>query len=255
MDVTGTSFTVTPALPMGSYRAWVRGKDAGGLAAAWSAAVDFNLLPGVTVTGPLISTFDRTPTFTWNAVSGAVGYDLLLRNANNNAAVSNPTNVIGTSYTQPSDRPVGPYRWQILAVLANGLRSQAATTQELFIGGRPNLLSPAGSTFDTTPTFSWIPVAGAASYQLFVNRTNVAVAGIINVTGLTTSSYTPVMPLPVGIYRAWVRAVSTTGELSSRSIQVDFTIAAAMEPAGGIAAVDSLMAEFTTRDFTLYRQE
>jgi hypothetical protein len=48
--------------------------------------------------------------------------------------------------------------------------------------------------------------------------------GIISQTGLAGTSFTPATPLPKGTYRAWVRAVSTTGELSIWSTPTDFAI-------------------------------
>ena len=102
------------------------------------------------------------------------------------------------------------------------------------MGGRLTLLNPSGSTSATTPTFTWTPVAGAASYDVFVTRTDVLTAGIINQTGLVGTSFTPAAPLPIGTYRAWVRAISTTAEVGPWSLQVNFSIAVeTSEPGSG----------------------
>ena len=243
MNVVGTSFTPPSNLPMGSYRAWVRGVDASGTAAAWAVPVDFRVLLPVTVPAGPASTFDRTPTFTWNAVPGAIGYNLIVRNANTGVTVLVPTGIMGTSFTPMTNLPVNPYRWQVTAVATSGLQSQSATVQELYVGGRLTLLTPSGSTSDTTPTFTWTPVADAATYEVFVTRTNVLTAGIINSTGLVGTSFTPVMPLPVGTYRAWVRAISTTAEVGPWSLQVNFNVTAVSgEPDSLVLLHETLLA-------------
>ena len=250
-NVTGTSLTVATALPMGSYRAWVRGLDASGVFAEWSRPIDFNVLPVVTVIGPVNSTFDRTPTFTWNAVPGAVGYDLVLLNAHS-VVVSNPKNIVGTSFTQPTDLPVGLYGWRVFAVSANVQRSPSATTVEFFVGGRSTLLTPSGTTSDTKPTFRWTPVDGVARHELLVTRTDVPIRGIIDEENLTGTSHIPDKPLPTGTYRAWVRAVSTTGEESPYSFQVNFSIVAATDmPRSGLAPEDSLLTSLAVLDSEL----
>ena len=142
MNVAGTSFTSPSALPMGSYRAWVRGVDASGLAAAWAVPVDFQVLLPVTVPAGPASTFDLTPTFTWNAVPGAVGYNLIVRNANTGVTVLVPTGIAGTSFTPVTNLSVNPYRWQVFAVAASGYNSQSATTQELYVGESANSADP-----------------------------------------------------------------------------------------------------------------
>ncbi len=132
------------------------------------------------------------------------------------------------------------------------LKSGGATTTDIYVGGRPTFLGPIGNTSDTTPTFTWAPVLGAASYHLTVNRINVPQVGIINQTSLTTTSFVPTTPLPVGTYRAWVRAVSGTGEISIWSVQVDFNVTET-DPTGDITVGDLmltslLVSEMTQRD-------
>ncbi|MBC7964957.1 MAG: hypothetical protein H7Z17_03440, partial [Fuerstia sp.] len=168
------------------------------------------------------------------------------RNANTGTIVSNPTNIAGTSFTQPTNLPVDQYRWQVFAVTSSGLRSQSATTQDLYVGAKVTLLTPTGSTSDTTPTFTWTPVSLAATYDVFVTRTDVLTGGIINQTGVVGTSFTPVTPLPVGTYRAWVRAISNTSEVGPWSLQVNFSITAISgEPDSIILLDEALLAGLT----------
>jgi len=86
----------------------------------------------------------------------------------------------------------------------------------------------------------WRAVDGASSYQLQLNRTSVPQAVVISQVGLTTTSFTPVAELPAGSYRAWVRAVSHTNELSPWSIEVNFTVTA-VDPAPDSLDADLLL--------------
>lgn len=224
--ITGTSWQSGADLPMGLYRAWVRALDASGQAAAWSAFVEFHVLPGATLLSPVTSTFSRRPVFSWNAVTGALSYELTLRDRNTGTIVQQVNGLTSTSWTPTSDLPVAPYRWWVTAVAPGNFRSQSPPFVDFHVGGQTRLLSPGPTTSDTTPTFTWAAVEGAVSYQLYVTRVDVAVAGIINVTGLTGTAYTPTTPLPNGSYRMWIRAVQAgTGTPGPWSDLTTFTIA------------------------------
>ena len=188
------------------------------------------------------ATFDRTPTFLWNVVAGAASYEVFVKHQNTGVMVFNGTSATATNFTPGTNLTDGSYRWWVLAVSSGGLRSGGTTTTDTYVGGRPTMIAPIAnsSTSDTTPTFTWKSIDGAASYQLTVNRINVPQAGIVSQTGLTTTSLTPTTPLPAGIYRAWVRAVSSTGELSPWSIEVNFTITASL-PSVGSSGADVLL--------------
>ncbi|MFO0864199.1 MAG: hypothetical protein U0744_06010 [Gemmataceae bacterium] len=93
------SFTVLAALPSGNYRAWVRGFDALNVATPWSQASDFRIgIP--TVTAPIGTIYSTLPTINWDAVAGAVRYDLWVDNLTTGASqVIRQTNVATNSYT------------------------------------------------------------------------------------------------------------------------------------------------------------
>jgi len=224
-NVAGTAFAPASDLPLGLYRAWVRGIASDGTTGAWSGAVDFVAMQAPTITQPLNSSFDRTPTFAWNALPGAVQYEVFVRNQNTGATTLYERNISGLDFTPAIPMGDGPYRWWAIGISAQGIRSFWTAPIDIYIGGQTELLSPVGSSSDTTPTFTWRPVDGAARYDLWVNQVG-GQAQIIRQQNLTGTSYTPAIPLPSGSYRAWIRAISSTGEVSPWSVEVAFTVAA-----------------------------
>ena len=82
---------------------------------------------------------------------------------------------------------------------------------------------PTLSASATTPTISWRPVDGAARYELWVDLLGVD-EKIIYQTNLTATSFTPTSNLPIGNYRVWVRAVSSTNA-APWSAYVNFSVA------------------------------
>ncbi len=218
-NVTTTSYTPTEDIPLGKYRVWVSVQ----VPILWSTPVDFQIAAAPTPTTGINSTFDRTPTFGWSNVPGAATYELQVKNLNTGILVVNQTGIAGTSYTPGSNLTDGPYRWWVRAKTSGNLYSSWSAANDIYVGGRTSLLSPTGSVNDTTPTFTWGLVNGAARYELWVTTT--AGTLVINKTDLTTAEYTPAAALAAGNYRAWVRAVSTTNEFSPWSIQANFSIA------------------------------
>ncbi|MBC7964977.1 MAG: Ig-like domain-containing protein [Fuerstia sp.] len=224
VNLTSTTWTSDTDMPLGQYRAWVRGIDAKGVAAQWSAAVNFGVVPGPVLVSPLYATFNQRPAFTWNPVVGATRYDVYVRNQTTAVIVHYPRDVAGTTWTPPSNLPDGPYRWWVQAISANNVRGLWSAPVDVFIGGRTTVVTPTSSTSDRTPTFSWRPVEGAVSYHLWVDRVDTAVIGLINMAGLTSTSWTPSSSLSAGTFRVWVRAVSSTGQLSPWSLPITFTV-------------------------------
>jgi ELWxxDGT repeat protein len=224
-NVMGTSFTPDVDLPMGVYRVWVRGITADGITGFFSTANEFVVVPAPTINGPLNSTFSRQPEFSWNAVAGAVRYEIVLRDANTGQNIHTRSDLVATTWTPPADLPVGPYRWWVSAVSADGFRSAAPVVVDFFVGGRTEILSPIGSTTDSTPTFTWRPVDGAAAFRVVVDRIDGDPARVIDVTSIvSTTSFTPTTPLAPGTYRVWLLAIGTFGESGVWSKPVDFQV-------------------------------
>jgi hypothetical protein len=230
LNVVGTSWTPASDLPISAYRIWVRGIDASGRFGTWSPLANFQVAVPPAPLSPLTSTFDRTPTFSWTPVTGAVSYIFMLRNTGTGVTTHYVTGLSSPAYTPDTNLPDGSYRWWAIAVGAASLAGDWTPATDVYIGGWAQFTS-AGGTLSTTPTFTWTAVGDAVRYELQVNRIDVPQFNVIRVSDLTTNSYAVTTPfVPGGTYRAWVRAISTTGEVGLWSITLNFTVADA-EPA------------------------
>ena len=225
LNVTTNSWTPPAELPISNYRMWVRGIDASGRFAQWSVAANFRIATAPVPINPVASTFDRTPTFNWTPVTGAVTYSFQLRNLATGVTVHNIQNLPTPTWTAPTDLPTGNYRWWSIAVGANSLAGSWSAPTDFYIGGSAKFTTPSG-TWSTTPTFNWLAVGGAARYELQINRVDVVQYKVVNELNLTGTSFTVTTPLVAGgHYRIWIRAVSTTGEVGPWSTTLDFSVA------------------------------
>lgn len=236
-DLEEASYTVEEDLPVGRYRYWVRADNGLGDQSAWSSSFVFDVK-----TRPVLETiqptFDSRPTFTWN--TPATGnlqpeldkYNVYIRRVDVTPVVNTETGFVveGNSYTPSEDLPNGLYRIWVRG--ANETNASGRTIETIWssgesfeISGRPIVTAPEASD-DTTPVISWSPVGLASSYQLYVAPSNAAGSPLVNISGLTSTSFQISDPLPNGNYTAWVRSTSVTGQVSPWSVaaQGQFTI-------------------------------
>lgn len=227
-DLVGTSFS-SPALADGNYRVWVKSYHTNGTDGSWSRPQDFTVdaatvsLP-VTLTSPLTPVLDTTPEFQWNAAAGAASYDLYLHNGTTGILESG---ISGTTFTPTTPLADGSWQWWVRAVSASGAIGQWSSVAVTDVSGRPVLVAPAGTVSDTTPTFQWTAVIGAARYVIQVDNLSTGTSAVIREDNVSSNSYTPTTPLAAGNYRFWIQAVgSTSTNRSPWSFAGDFTIAA-----------------------------
>ena len=215
---TGRTFTPSSDLSDGSHTIEVRAKDALGNTSAWGShivTIDATA-PNKPQPNTTTPTTDRTPTWTWNAVSGnPVSYDVQL----NNGSITNQT---GRTYTPSSNLSDGSHTIKVRAKDALGNTSDWGTHTVTIDTTAPNKPNPTTTTptNDRTPTWTWNAVSNnPVSYDVQLNN-----GSITNQTGRT---YTPSSNLSDGSHTIKVRAKDALGNTSdwgTHTVTIDATV-------------------------------
>ncbi len=202
--------TWTPDFDMkgGAYSWWIHPWGPSGYQ-AWSGRADFNIsvmVPGkVGLNAPTGSVSVARPTFSWDADEHATWYYLWV---NRSDSPHLQKWVEGsTTYVPEQDLPLGQYSWWVRPWGPDGygLWSDAAA----FSYGMSEPIAPTGDVTGTRqPEFQWTAAAGAAWYQLWVNKN-----GTFDrkqwVEGSTTLTFAA--PFTYGHFEWWVRTWNSSG--------------------------------------------
>ena len=144
------------------------------------------------------STTDTTPTFSWDAVPDAAGYELQLADSRAGVEAAPTQSVTDTSYT-PSSALANEqtHYWRVRVVDGTDQKGAWSEIHSLAVSiGAVSGLSPAdGSTAsDTAPTFSWTAVPGAAEYEVRIADSE---PGLTNASSVreTGTTHTPASAL------------------------------------------------------------
>lgn len=244
-DLVANEYTHFNNLNNATYRVWVRGINNAGEASEWSAFEEFAVnvpLPQTPRLNAIADGQDSTPTFSWVSVSGEQFQEDTTFNLWVNNLTSGQPRVIhaqgfkGATYTPATSLGQGRFRAWVQAVSATGVKSAWSLPIVFSIDepapGASKVVEPTpaqGALVVETdkPTIKWDPAVGAATYELWVNHRDLDGKNTvrkIHETGVTTTSYTPVDPLPQGFYKAWVRARNVALEVSEWSGVFQFTI-------------------------------
>ena len=95
---------------------------------------------------------------------------------------------------------------------------------------KPVILRPFEYTSDLTPTITW--QASPAKYQILVDNFTTGQLKVINVSNLTTTSYTPTTRLTPGKYKVTVIATNASGTTTSDAYFFNVTPPALTSPVG-----------------------
>ena len=184
------------------------------------------------------STTDTTPTFSWNAVPDAAGYELQLADSQAGVEAAPTQSVTDTSYT-PSSALANEqtHYWRVRAVDGDDQKGDWSEIHSLAVSiGAVSGLSPGdGSiTEDTTLTFSWDAVPGVAGYELQLADSTAEVEAAPTQSAADTS-YTPSPALANEQNHYWrVRAKDGTEQYGSWStviaIQIGYFIGSTGPP-------------------------
>lgn len=216
--IVGQAFTTRP-LPRGDYLVWVRPFRADGTAERWSRQHPFRVRPSATVqalpTEPLQPTFDRTPTFQWNASTNATAFNVHLSNAE---TVIYETGITGQAWTPVSELAPGTWNWRVQAMSATGNYGEWSEEFSIDTSGRTVVL---GFEVSQQPVVRWAAVTGAVRYVLQIDDLG-SNQTVIHEDNLSETSFAT-SNLVSGSYRTWVRAVSAEGA-GPWSIAFDFAV-------------------------------
>ena len=205
VNVIGTSFTPPADLSIGRHAVWVRARTVSGQTSGWSAgaSIDITTAPVVTATTPGT---DNRSTISWNAVEGAVRYEVWANNTTSGESkVAYNASQTTTSFTTDT-LAFGVHAVWVRAINQFGQAGSWSTAANFFVG--PVLTGPI-STFNQQPEFTWISPGGAASFEIYLRSGT----DIIQQAGITTTSFTPLRLLNNNTtYRWWVRGYTANGK-------------------------------------------
>ena len=127
-------------------------------------------------------------------------------------------------FTVPTDLVNGEYKVWVRG-FADSVTTEWSPAFDFEVGGRPVVTNPS-STTDTTPTLSWLPVEGAAGYEVYFAAEDDVPNPILRQSGLSATSVTLTEEVTPGVYKFWVRAITATGTVTpwSRNSQAMLTI-------------------------------
>ena len=230
---TGTAYTNTSYIENGNtYYYKVRALDANGTAGAWSSVVSVTYkqtLPVPTVTGG--NDAQGRPTLTWNAVTGAVKYEVYRARSRSGEYIKYST-VTGTSYTNTSYIEDGnTYYYKVRALDANGTAGAwssivSVTYRAASTGTLPAPTVTGGNDAQGRPTLTWKAVTGAAKYEVYRARSQSG--DYIKYSTVTGTSYTNTSYIEDGnTYYYKVRALDANGTAGAWGSIVSVTYRAA----------------------------
>jgi hypothetical protein len=183
--------------------------------------------PGAaTLVSPSGTTTDTTPTYTWNAVSGATWYRLYVhKDGSGNIhdqwySASSVTSGSTCSVTPSTALDTANHTWWVQTWNVNGYGPWSTGMNFVVSTGGPpaatTLVSPSGTITDATPTYTWNAVSDATYYRLFVYEDG---SGTIHdqwysassVTSGSTCLVTPSTSLNSGDHTWWVQTWNANG--------------------------------------------
>ncbi len=181
-----------------------------------------------TLVGPNGVVLSATPTYTWNAVSGATNYTIYTDNNGFTTftaiAAGCPLGTGTCSVTLPAPLQINIRSgWVVNASNAIGVSPWSTNSMSVTFGvspAAPTLVGPNGIVLTANPTYVWNAVASATDYTIYTDNSGfttftAAAAGCPLGTG--TCSISLATPLQVGITSGWVVKASNAAGVSQWS--------------------------------------
>jgi hypothetical protein len=161
----------------------------------------------------------------WNASSGATSYNIKVSASSDFSTTVVNANTSSTSYYITDLVQGTKYYWKVNASNSAGTSNYSSTYNfttltSAPVPGTPTLISPSsGATgVSLTPSLTWSPVSGATSYNLQVSAYSSFYSQVINLTGITSTSYnitSVLMPNTVYYWRVSATNAAGTGSYAT----------------------------------------
>lgn len=208
------TYTPSQDLSVGTHQLWMRGVSSAGVRTGWAPAVTINVAPETVSVAEGNSPLQ--PAFTWSDVPGVVGVDLYILN---DGVVTEMSNLPGSSYSATTDFRNGNVSWWVRGVDGSGNRTRWSDVQTVRLGNT-FLSGPTGTLpAFSRPSYAWIPVVGAANYELLVR--SLTDGDIFQVTDLTGTTYQHQDSLPGNRYTVWVNTIFAADNAWSNPVTYD----------------------------------
>jgi len=244
-----TDFTFSGDLAEGRYYWKVRAINQYGVPGPWSSSRSF-IVDAILLISPADEsiTTNSKPTFRWGSAGAGATYQLQIDDAMNFSSPMTPcSSPTATSCTLATPLTPGVYYWR---VNVNGQTSPYVWSfiYTLPAPAAPKQVNPANNAVlnDTTPTLSWTPVTGAATYEVQVASNSRFEPMVFTIDGVTNPFTTVTTSLTDGRYLWRVRSVNNLGVpgrwSSTRSFTIDTlppTAPVLTSPAANVSIGDS----------------
>ncbi|MBL8809681.1 MAG: hypothetical protein JNM43_05845 [Planctomycetaceae bacterium] len=198
----------------------------------------FFLRMGTQLTAPTIAaspatTTSQRPSFSWNAISGAINYEVWIRNRSTNQSPVVLTTVAGTSFTPSIDLGIGNFTIWVRALGDVGTPASVWSSPRNFTINTAITLNAVGTDLATGfPEISWSAMKGASTYEVWVDRLDVPTSHINGTTIVSSTSYVP--QFANGRYQVWVRGIAADGLRAAWSVVQTYTSTQVPGVTGGI---------------------
>ncbi len=167
----------------------------------------------------------RRPLITYEAVEGALSYEVRVTNLSTDQVVISRDNIDGTSFKPPQRLDQGTYTVEVRADLGFDGKTDFSEANRFVIDIRtppsPGEVTPSGTVGTQTPTFTFEPSRGAKQYRIIVTDGD---EQVLFRTIDRTEEFTSPVKLPesddLTVFVAGINSVGEIGEFSQSSFAI-----------------------------------
>ena len=195
------------------------------------------------LTSPAATTQSSKPTIRWNAISGALRYDVWISNISTGIGpIVRNSNVTTNQFVPPENLGIGIYRVWVRAFNNLEVAGYWSAPRDFFINTAPVITAPAAQTDIASPNFqtiTWTAIPDAVKYEVWADNLTTGQNRVIyrvGATALSTTTYSPTESLGFGTFSIWVRGLNSQGEPGLWSLARKHTVLRAptvTAPSGG----------------------